>query len=112
MELIISGEYFMSQHERFRRVLTELLIIVTGVLIALGAQPAAHEWADRRDERAFLLDLLAEFQLNESQLQKDIEQTGQAVAAADMWRDTRAGATAVEGDTVADFYAASMNGAR
>ena len=34
---------------------TELLIIVAGVLIALGAQGAAQEWSDRQHEHDRLL---------------------------------------------------------
>ena len=94
------------------RLSAELAIIVAGVLIALGAQSAAQEWSDRRDERAFLLDLLAEFRVNESQLLRDIDQTGQAVTAADRWRDTGTSSLAAESDSAAGFYAASLNPAR
>jgi hypothetical protein len=102
----------MNQTERFRRVVVELLIIVAGVLIALGAQSAAQEWSDRRHERAFLLDLLAEFRLNEEQLHKDIKKTGQAVSAADEWRSKGTDSVKPEGDSSAAFYAASLNPAR
>jgi hypothetical protein len=94
------------------RLLTELAVIVFGVLIALGAQSAFQEWTDRRDEHEFLLDLLEEFRANESQLQNDIGQTGRAVAAADKWRGNGASSIAVEDDSDADSYAASLNPAR
>lgn len=102
----------MDRGERSRRVLTELLTIVAGVLIALGAQAAAQEWSDRNHEHAFLVDLLAEFRLNEVQLQKDLALTNNAVAAADLWRASGAGPTSLERDSVAALYAASLNPAR
>ncbi|MEJ2089318.1 MAG: hypothetical protein P8Y69_12780 [Gammaproteobacteria bacterium] len=98
--------------ELLGRLLAELAIIVLGVLIALGAQSAFQEWTDRRDEHEFLLDLLEEFRANESQLQNDIGQTGRAVAAADKWRGNGASSIAVEDDSDADSYAASLNPAR
>jgi hypothetical protein len=59
----------------------DLLIIVTGVLMALGAQGAVQEWSNRQHEHAFLVDLLAEFRLNETQLHKDIELTAAPLPA-------------------------------
>lgn len=102
----------MDQSGRTRRLVAELLIIVMGVLIALGAQGAVQEWSDRRHEHAFLVDLLAEFRLNEAQLEKDLEVTNQAVAAADLWRAEGPGSANLPADSVAGLYAASLNPAR
>jgi hypothetical protein len=102
----------MNQSEGFRRVFVELLIIVAGVLIALGAQSAVQVWSDRRHEREFLLDLLAEFRLNEKKLLKDIKTTEQAVSAADEWRSELAGSANSGNDSSAALYGASLNPAR
>jgi hypothetical protein len=101
-----------QQSRLLLRLSAELAVIVAGVLIALGAQSMAQEWADRRDEQEFLLDLLAEFHVNESQLLMDIEQTERAVAAADRWREEGAGSVAAESDSETGSYAASLNPAR
>jgi hypothetical protein len=102
----------MERSERSQRLLTELLIIVTGVLMALGAQGAVQEWSNRQHEHAFLVDLLAEFRLNETQLHKDIGLTDRAVAAADRWRQAGTHSVNLEDDSVAALYAASLNPAR
>jgi hypothetical protein len=91
------------------RLLAELAIIVVGVLIALAAQSLAQELSERREEREFIVDLLAEFQANESQLLSDIAQTKMAVDAADTWRASASGAA---GDFTVNPYAASLNPAR
>ncbi|MEQ8691403.1 MAG: hypothetical protein RIC89_11275 [Pseudomonadales bacterium] len=95
-----------------RKFIAELAIIVAGVLIALGAQSMVQEWADRRSEHEFLLDLLAEFRINEAQLQSDIAETKNAVDAADRWREGVAGSPGAEGGSTIGSYAASLNPAR
>jgi len=111
----LTESYVKNTHPKsrlFARLSAELAIIVAGVLIALGAQSMVQEWADRRDEHEFLLDLLAEFHANETQLQTDIAQTEQAVSAADQWRDSGADSEAIDNTSESSFYAASLNPAR
>ncbi len=102
----------MSRGERYQRVGTELVIIVAGVLIALAAQAVAQDWSERRREQAFLVDLLEEFRLNEVQLQKDLEETNHAIAAAALWRRPSSSSTHASADSSAALYAASLNPAR
>jgi len=98
-------------NDRVRRIGTELFVIVSGVLLALGAQAAAQEWSDRRREGKFIDDLVEEFVQNEARLLTDLELTRKAVAAAELWR-----AGVVDGslshDSLAVLYAASLNPAR
>jgi len=102
----------MSRGERYQGVGTELVIIVAGVLIALAAQAVAQDWSERRREQAFLVDLLEEFRLNEVQLQKDLEETNHAIAAAALWRKPSSSSTQSSADSSAALYAASLNPAR
>jgi hypothetical protein len=101
----------MTQPEQARRLGLELLVIVAGVLLALGAQAAVEEWSDRQREREFVSDLLTEFQLNESRLNADIELTRQAVVASELWRAGLASAS-LSADSAGILYAASLNPAR
>lgn len=101
----------MSRGERYQRVGTELVVIVAGVLIALAAQALAQDWSERRREQAFLVDLLEEFRLNETQLQKDLEETNHALASAVLWRKLSP-ASGSSADSSAALYAASLNPAR
>ena len=93
---------------KLRWFAAEIVIVVAGVMIALGAQAAVKERADRRAEQAYLRDLLEEFRTNEERLRRDIEITGHAVAAGEQWRSSgRAGGTGEQ-----DLYVASLMAAR
>jgi hypothetical protein len=102
----------MSRGEGHRRVGMELVVIVAGVLIALGAQAVAQDWSDRRREQAFLADLLEEFRLNEAQLLKDLDETNHAMSSAELWREVDPASAALSTDSSAALYAASLNPAR
>ena len=98
-------------NDRARQLAGELLVIVIGVLIALGAQAGVEEWSDRRRERAFIVDLIEEFRQNEARLLTDLELTRSAVAASELWRDgIEDGSLGI--DSLAVLYAASLNPAR
>ena len=101
----------MTRYDHTRRLGAELLVIVTGVLLALGAQAGLEEWSERRREHEFMVDLLEEFRLNEARLLADIEFTRAAVTASELWRDGVASGS-VSADSLAVLYAASLNSAR
>ena len=61
-----------SRRGQIVRAVTELAVIVTGVLIALSADAWYERRSDLELEGVLIRDLLAEFRINEARLRDDI----------------------------------------
>ena len=96
----------------FRRMATELFVIVAGVLIALAADAA---WQTRKDisrERVLLADLLDEFRGHEERILDDIAQNRRSQAAAVQFSAAARGEIELSSDSVAALLQATWGGAR
>ncbi len=68
-----------------RRLVAELIVIVAGVLIALGVDAAWGHLTDRAREADLIADLVEEFRENRVRLSSDIEFNRRAEVAAQEW---------------------------
>lgn len=98
--------------ERLRAALSGLVVIVFGVLIALGAEALWSERGDRLRERDLLGDLLEEFNENEARLLTDISANEMASAAAFEWVDAMTSATRPPPDSLQELFELAANDAR
>ena len=96
-----------STAQRIEKALSGLVVITVGVLVALWADAAWADRADRLREQEILRDLLEEFRENESRLRDDIETSRESLAAGEAWRDAMMGTAAVSTDSLASPTAAS-----
>lgn len=88
-----------DRSNRTRRFLTELAVIVMGVLIALGVEASWGRMQDRTREAELLVDLREEFAENEARLQIDIEFNEAVSATLDTWLAIVAGGVHVPIDS-------------
>lgn len=95
-----------------RRGITELFVIVLGVLLALWADAALAERRDRGRETALLEDLRDEFALNEGRLLADIAQSEESVTAAVLWGEAMRGEIEIGVDSLSNLWYGSLNWAR
>jgi CRP-like cAMP-binding protein len=72
-----------GRRRQFVRAVTELAVIVVGVLIALTADAWYERRSDRELESALIRDLLVEFRANEEALRNDIRANETSYAAAE-----------------------------
>lgn len=95
-----------------QRGITELFVIVLGVLLALWADAALAERRDRGRETALLEDLRDEFALNEGRLLADIAQSEKSVTAAVLWGEAMRGEIEIGVDSLSNLWYGSLNWAR
>lgn len=91
---------------RAGRIVTELVVIVVGVLVALGLEASWGRLQDRIRERAIVADLAEEFAANEARLRSDLARNDSVVAKLDEWHSI----VATGADASPDSIAALLDG--
>jgi hypothetical protein len=79
---------------RWSRYAAEVVTIVVGILLALGADAGRQYLVDRQSEREILAALRIEFAADVSEITRDQEKRSEKLAGIDLLRDVRAGAVA------------------
>jgi len=102
---------------RWSRYAAEVVTIVVGILLALGADAGRQYLLDRQSEREILAALRIEFAADVAEITRDQAERTEKLASIDLLRDVRAGAVAPPSpDVLADallktldyrFYTAS-----
>lgn len=93
---------------RWGRVVAELVIIVLGVLIALGVDASWGRMQDRAREAELLADLSEEFAENEVRLRADIARNDSVAARLDAWYAIVSSEAEVSADSIATLLNGSL----
>ena len=91
-----------------RRMASEFVVIVLGVLVALGLESAWQERQDRTREVSVIQDLTIEFRRNRSLLVRDLEENRTQLAAAEEWSAAESSGGALPPDSASAFMEASI----
>ena len=109
------GNTILSEERTLKKpgeLASEFIVIVVGVLVALGADAAWNERYDRVREREALLDLREEFIENESTLLRDIETNRAAQRAGQAWTAVMSERSAVSADSARALFLTAIQDAR
>jgi len=79
---------------RWSRYAAEVVTIVAGILLALGADAGRQYLVDRQSEREILAALRIEFAADVAEITRDQEKRTEKLASIDLLRNVRAGAVA------------------
>lgn len=101
-----------SKADKLKRATSGLVVIMVGVLLALGAEASWSQRGERIREQELLTDLLEEFGDNEARLLADIRENELAQAAAAAWLEIMLGNASATRDSIAALYVASTEDAR
>jgi len=95
---------------RWSRYAAEVITIVVGILLALGADAGRQYLVDRASEREILAALRIEFAADVSEISRDQAKRIEKLASLDLLRDVRAGAVAMPSPAViADALVLAMD---
>jgi len=100
----------LDSEPRWRRYAAEILTIVVGILLALGADATRQSFADRASEREILAALRVEFAADVREIETDQASRAQKLAAIDLLSGVRSGTVeAPEPEELAEAVNSTMN---
>jgi hypothetical protein len=91
-----------------RTMMSEFVVIVLGVLVALGLESAWQDRQDRAREASMIRDLAVEFRRNRELLVGDLDRNRARMEAADEWRAAEAAVGTLPADSARAFMTRSF----